>query len=599
MKGFLIFLVCLFLVIPSFGQKMDDDIFYETEDYLKKNDHANDKEFFEKNYTDHIGIKGALFHYNYGKALIASKKYYNAIPHLTKSYIYAEKGSKLQKESLLLKAQVLSSLGLYYEASNLYKIFINTFKKSEYDNEAHLGLARTLVKTGNFSDALSYFDKLGKDPIALFEKANALQMMGKTNEASEAYRTAILLKPEYLLKSEVNLYYYSLNAMERNLIDVAKKNLSIINSLPIKYRAALLLGEISFEENNLDKAMGLFKLALESPEKDVKAKALLNIAKAYLKLNDRNKAEEYLLKLLSLAPYTKFYYEGLLIYSDVLFQNGRIDKALKYLKILIFKKDPIQEAYNFIERIYNFYLEKGQYSEVYELWQKTEMLMLERLKIETLFKIINILKDRNDKKFLSILQYISKKDDNTYSVNAKVMLADYYIKEGDMQRARFYLVSIPRKNLNDEIKRLFVKFNYLNGYYEEAYKSLTELSKIEEGDLIYLSKLIALEKKLPRKIAFLEKALKDVGEDAAIFELLGDIYKETKDKKKMVFYYERALQKKPDDNWIKYKLSKISEEPQKKEFLADLAQSNNTIFKNLAKMNQKEEEILEKLKRRE
>lgn len=595
----LVILLCLFMPISAFGGEETKSSFSQIEEYIKKGNYIEAKRNLEKISIEDIGNKGALYHYLSAKILIGLKKEYDAISHLTKVYLYSEKDSKLKEESLLLKAKTLDSIGFSYEASVYYKQFISLYKNSDYYVNAIFNLARQLNKDGNYNQALYYLNQIKEDPIVLFEKAKVLQKMGKIKEAMESYRLAVLANPENLLKSEENLYYYSLNALDRNLFNLAKKNLLIINTLPLKYQAAVVLGEIFLKENNHDKAMGYFKLALESIDKDIKSRALLNRAKLYLKLNDTENAEKDLKSIITTFFYTKEYYESILLYSGILLQRGSVDDAIKYLKMLIFKNKPLPEAYSFIERAINIYLNKRQTNELYELWKKINMLMLDRLPTETLFYISKILRDKNDLEYINILKFLAKNRTGRYSIEAKTILTDFYINSGHIQIAQDYLTSIPSKEINDEIKRLHIKLNYINRNYENAYKVLKSLTKISKSDIVYLSKLIRQEKKAKQKIKFLERLLKDIGEDEIVFELLGECYEEIGEKKNLVYYYQKALDKKPDNDWLKYKLSRFLDDAEKSELLSNMATSNTKVYSELAKMYLKEIEINKKLKRGE
>ncbi len=595
----LVISLCLFLPISAFGSEETKSSFSHIEEYIKNGNYIEAKQNLEKISVEDIGNTGALYHYLSAKILIGLRKEYDAISHLTKVYLYSEKDSKLKEESLFLKAKTLDSIGFSYEASVYYKQFISLYKNSKYYGDAIFNLARLLNKDGNYNQALYYLNQIKEDPIVLFEQAKVLQKMGKVKEATESYRLAVLANPEYLLKSEENLYYYSLNALNRNLFNLAKNNLSIINTLPLKYQAAVILGEIFLKENNHDKAMGYFKLALESIDKDIKSRALLNRSKLYLKLNDTENAEKDLKSIITTFSYTKEYYESILLYSGILLQRGRVEEAIKYLKMLIFKKNPLPEAYSFIESAINIYINKRQTNELYELWKKINMIMLDRLPTEPLFYISKILKDKNDLEYINILKFLAKNRAGNYSTEAKTILTDFYLNSGRIQTAQDYLTSIPSKEINDEIKRLHIKLSYINRNYENAYKVLKSLTKISKNDIVYVPKLIRQEKKAKLKIKFLERLLKDIGEDEKVFELLGECYEEIGEKKNMVYYYQKALDKKPDNDWLKYKLSMSLDDAEKSELLRNMAKSNTKVYSDLAKMYLKEIEINKKLKRGE
>jgi tetratricopeptide (TPR) repeat protein len=180
----------------------------------------------------------AVYHFIYGEALSAIKQHLEAIEQLRLSYIYAS-NEKLKELSLIKRAEAYVRLGFIYEAKNNYFVFIRDYPSSKYLADAHLGMANSLSDIGYFTEAVEHYRMAGNKPDVMFNMANTLQKLEKTDEAHRAYMNAMLVDKTYPERSPETYYLMGDNLrMAGNLLE-AKKISYNITSMGISRRTAV------------------------------------------------------------------------------------------------------------------------------------------------------------------------------------------------------------------------------------------------------------------------------------------------------------------------------------------------------------------------
>lgn len=191
----------------------------------------------------------------------------------------------------------------FHEAALYCRLCLRACSSPDLAASARLLLAESLCRRGFFAEAAREFARSGKTPEALFGRANALQRMGKTKEATRAYEHALAADPAYPERSEETRCLLGENLAGFDP-ERAGRYLLTVNGEPFRGRAALALGAIALAGGSGDKAAAFFRRALGSGDRQVRRLALFRLAEASEAVGDAREAAARLEELRVQYPHS-------------------------------------------------------------------------------------------------------------------------------------------------------------------------------------------------------------------------------------------------------------------------------------------------------
>lgn len=544
-----------------------------------------------------------LFSYYYvsAKALKKAKKLSDSIDKFRMAYIYA--ASEEEKESALFqRADTYYELGFYNEAIVAFKIFLKNFGKTINSEKAELRLAESLLKIGNFREALQHCEMAGSSSTAMYCRANALQGTGKIQEANDIYMSMISKDRAYLTTSHETMYMVGENLRLMGRLSDAKIYLNSVRELPHKHMANISLGKIALDEGDIERAIKLFNSALQSRDRELRRKAILYLADAYMRAGKQDEAISNLKDIRNNYPYGRDYDSAILMLSRLYRSSGKTEEAISVLKELVFRRSPNIEAINEFERIAIDTVEKDR-EDILKLWKSIGNWLLDPSRSDSLIRISNGLRPTG-KPFIDISKWLLKYGTEEAKLKSRIALADFYADIGDASSAREYLNSIENQGIskNDEALRVKAKVNFLNGDYQRAADAILSIKGIKESDINLLSEVISTVKYNRRAVEFYENAVNRLNAPVKAYIRLADILYDTGRKADAMKYYTSIISMKQTEIseeemiWVNYRLSILSKGKDSDEAMGR-ATRGNSIVSRFAKVGLKEANIKEKLER--
>jgi tetratricopeptide (TPR) repeat protein len=533
----------------------------------------------------------ASHHFIFGKANESLKNYMDAVKHFRLAYIYSVK-SKLKELALFKRAEMHLNLRLFYEARADYIVFIRDFPSSEYIEEAHLKLAKTLKALGLLNEAVGHFEKAGHVPQALFGRANALQRLEKVEEAHEAYGNALIADKTYPEKSPETYFLIGENMRMLGETEGAKKHLSITRYGPFKDEAIISLGLIALEESNTEAAAEKFKMASESKDKKIKVQALFNLSKVFFKEGKLKESIAVLEEIRHDHINSSMYKDTLLELSRLYKKDGRMNDSVSLLKELVYGKEPPAGTFDEIKKTLLEASEKtgdknSEDIEFAELWNEVGQWMFDKSREDFLLGIARKLRYEGES-FLKVSSWLVENASDKTRSEAALNLARYHIGAGNIDISRKYLeVAMNSKELKDDVLKIEAKIHRFKGEQKSAFNRLLQVKKFEKDDFKLLGNLVSdLKKSEPAEVAgavdFYEKKLNEYGGDAEDYIRLADSMFENNKKSEALKYYKIAYEKKPEDEWTLYRLGRDAGKEESEEMFSRL-QKGNTLLSGLAK----------------
>ncbi len=555
----------------------------------------------------------SAYHYLLGEANSRLKKYFSAIEQFRLAYIYAPDGL-LKELALLNRADMYRKLKFFYEARAGYLVFISEFPASGFIQRAHLGLAVSLSKIELFSEAVKHYKKAGLMPEALFGMANALQMLGKVKEAKDAYGRAMLVAKTYPLTSPET--YYLIGENLRMLGETAKsrKHLSSIDFGPYKDDAEISLGLIAMKESKTDEAIRKFKMAAGSLDERKKVRALFNLALAYIGKGEYEKAISSLENIRRNHVDSAMYKDTILLLARLYRIEGRFLEAVSLLKELVYGKKPPAETFGELEELM---LETSSVSgqegadevDFAALWNEIGQWLIDETREDFLLTIAARLRGES-KPFLSLSSWLVENASPKGRARAAIDISDYYIRMGNIDMSRQYInvanlsnaLSLAEdfRRTKDDILRIEAKISYAEQDYAAAFRKIGKIRAFRKADLDQLGAIISFmdeadSKALKGVIVLYEKKINESEWDADYYIKLADILYANNEKSRSLKYYRMAFRKKPNDEWIVYRLGQGTRMPESRVMFSRLEQGD-TLLSRLAKTKLLEMDILNKVK---
>lgn len=523
----------------------------------------------------------SLYHYAYAKAYELSKRQYESIAHFRMAYLYS-KDDEMKERSLLERAEAYAKIGFHSEATLVLRIFLKKFPHSPYETRAFLGLADSLYRLGLFTEAEEAYEKAGNSTRASYGKANALHSMGKIKDAHEIYLTMLERDRGYVESSQETLYNVGENLRLMGEISAARIYFNSTTASPLKYRAFRSLGLIEFEEGHLDTAKKFFYSAIQSPEKQLRRQALLNLTDTYMKQGRQEDAKSILLEIRRKYPYGKEYEEALLLLSQLYKKEGNFKESTSLLKELVFRHPPNQKALDEFESLILEAEEKGE-EEFLKLWQNVGHWLLQPSRSQSLLKIAKGLK-HSGKPYLETCTWLSQYGSNDVKSESILLLADFYADLGDPVRAMKYLQIKGLTGKNDDVLRITAKIHRANSEYQKAARLLLDIKELNQGDLVFLADLLESVQNDHKIMEFFKRALNRLSAPPWAYLKLADVLYKMGRKADALQYYQTVVslyQKGPeiktqDLQWALYRISELSPSADTKNTLESIRKKNDT-----------------------
>lgn len=549
----------------------------------------------------------AAYHFIYGEAFDAAKEYFEAIEHLRLAYIYASHET-LKELALLRRAEVYTKLGFFYEAKSNYSVFINHYPSSKYIARAHLGLADSLSETGSFDEAVEHYEKAGRHPEVLFNVANALQKLERTEDAGKAYVNAMLADSTYPERSQETCFLYAENLRMSGKLNDAKKLLSTIESGRFRDKARISLGLIASDSSDLDGAAAYFQSVIFSTDMKVRVNALFNLSLVHLKAGKLKESILAIEEIRKNYPNSSMYDDALLVLSKLYRQEGKIKESVALLKELVYGKQPPKEAFTELEEILIEASEKkgigkGEEVRFTDLWRDVGQWLLDETRGDFLLKVSVKLRPEGEP-FVQLCSWLAENASGKVRINAAIDLADYYADLHDTRMAEKYMTIVKEtsrelkvKESGDVMLRVEARIGHAGKNDEQALKNLMAVKDFDGRDFKLLGDIINELKgsgtDIQQAAAYYEKMINRVGGEADDYLRLGDILYE-QNKKNALVYYRTAYERDPENEWAIYRIGLIVDMPETNEMFSKL-QNSDSLMSRVARNKLMEINLLNKM----
>lgn len=545
----------------------------------------------------------ASYHFTYAKAYAQISRINDAMEHLRLAFIYSQE--KSDKELILFERATTYANNKYYDEAVLcFRIFLKQFPESNLREEAHLGLAESLYYIGRFNDAFTFFQKSGNSFRALYGKADTLQAMGRTKEAHEQYLDLINNDKGYA-KSQLNSYNIGENFRLMNKFSFAKIYFALVKDYPLKYKAELSSGLIAAAEGLMDAAFRHFELAMQSPERIIKRKALLYLSEVLMKTNKTQEAKARLIEIRNKYPYGKDYDKALLRLAGIYKNEGSFHDSASVLRELVFRKNPDKAALDEFEILLLIAKNKGN-QDFIDLWKTVGQWLLEPSRSEFIAKIARDLKPAG-KPYLEVCKWLSKHGSGEAKIQGSLLLAEFYAEMGDIATSSKYIQNIKTANQGDDINRINARVFHLKGEHDKALSVLSQIKNPNAEDVtlfINVSSEMSPTLKNHQNLAtFLENTLKKI-DDKPKFNLdLADVFYQIGKWQDALRHYKEAISINEkskslsikDADWCLYRISILSDKNESVEALKRLQKGKDSVNR-FTNAKSKENSLNERLK---
>jgi tetratricopeptide (TPR) repeat protein len=544
------------------------------------------------------------YHYAYAKAYSQIGKISESMEHFRLAYLYSTE--EREKEQILFeRAETYLTNRYYNEAAVCFRIFIKQYQGSKLQEQAFLGLAESLYNINRLNDAFGFFQKGGNSFRALYGKADTLHTMGRVNEAHEIYLHLVNRDRGYE-KSQLTLYNIGENFRLMNKFSFAKIYLALVKELPLKYKADLSSGLIAFAEGQMDSAMKYFEVAVQSPDRSIKQKALLHMSEIFMKSGKQKEAKARLLEIRNRYPYGKDYDEAVLRLSGILKSEGNLSDAVSILRELVFRKTPDKKALNEFESLLLEARNRNN-DEFMKLWKTVGQWMLEPSRSEFIVTIVRDLKPAG-KPYLDVCKWLAKYGSGDAKMYGNLLLAEFYAEMGDMTASSKYFQNVKIAGRSDYLKRIHGRLFYLRGEMEKALSEIGQINELKEEDLslfIDISAQMSPSIKNHQNLAnFLENAIKKFDDKAKFSIHLADTLYQLGKGQDALKYYKAAISVHEkhkgltgkDLDWCLYRISTLSGRQEAEEAFKSLQKGDDKVNR-FAGTKLRENSIDERIKR--
>jgi TolA-binding protein len=359
--------------------------------------------------------------------------------------------SRYLLDALLGKAETLYSRNSFEETVALYREIIDKFSnlKDFKDNETkiHYGLAWSLLKIGQFQEALKEFEKISKQSNDEIVKISALCQMGDTYQETKAFDKAIeiyntLLKdyPDSLysdyVQFQVAVSLYKQERLEAAILAFR----SLLDNFPktkLRAKVQYYLGLIYFQQANYQGAVDLLNsFVKESKDFNLKGDSLYLLASSYYNLGQYKQAlvtferifKENVKKNEKLSQAAEYEI------ANCLYQLGKENDALSRFYAFLRKHPKSNTCGDILYWIGEYYMAKDNLEVARRYFRR---LISEYPKHElcssALYNIaVSYLESERFKAALKAFSEVRSSNNDELSFNAGLSMADIYISRGEI-----------------------------------------------------------------------------------------------------------------------------------------------------------------------
>ncbi|MBI4766016.1 MAG: tetratricopeptide repeat protein [Deltaproteobacteria bacterium] len=532
------------------------------------------------------------YHFVYGRVLEKMNKTGEALEHYRSAYFHAP-SEELKALAFLERAEAYFRIHNYYEAKTVFNLFLKKYGQSNQVTRAHLGLAQSLARIGNFSEALLYFEKAGEGPVALLGKADVLHRLGRFEEAHLQYLKGIAGDKHYFLNSPEHLFYYGENLFQMgNDQDALQYLTSNMADPSFKKKANLVLGRLALKTRKFEEASKLFSSALTAPDTLTRQEALFYLAETQASAGHKTQARQGYQEYWAKYPAGKDYEEALIKLGKLDLEEGRLEQSDRWIKELscrsALKEKTLKELEWFLLKL----KEKAPLRMV-SLWNFIGPKLLNISREPFLLLMTAALKGQV-KPYLELQQWLAKNGSEPVKIQSSVALVQYQVDTGNLGGAKERIRTLRTlKVAGDEILRLEARISHAQMDYATACERLLSLKKMEAGDLSLFQDTLLSARNVKAALGVFEKNLLRLGGNSSAYIKLADIYHEKGKKKEALHYYQKALENDPLNEWALYRAGHLMTGEEGRNLLSRI-KSENSLLGKIAKAGLKEIEIQKK-----
>jgi tetratricopeptide (TPR) repeat protein len=500
-----------------------------------------------------IGALGP-YHYVYGRAHDASRNRLEASSHYRRASLYATDPG-LKETSLFLAIEAESGMGYHFEAKSDCLIFLKKFPDSALSGKIRILLARSFVGIGRSREAVRQFDQAGRSAEALYGKANVLQRMGMTSDASRAYAAAAAVDARYPDASEETRCWLGENLRLSGDSVGAKELLRTVSGEEHKGHAALGLGEIAAAESRTDEAIRLFGSVVSSKDRKLGRIALLRLSDALAAAGKSREASERLEEIVVKYPFTPEYDEACLRISRARASAGDPAAALSLLSKLVLRPSTVRpHALDGIEGILLAERGKGA-GRLAALWNAGGRWLMDASREKSLVAIAEEIRGTGAP-YLEIVRWLARYGSASVRPKYLALLARHYAEAGDAAGSRECLAGLKAMNApGDDVARAEAYLKFAEKDYRGAAGTLLTLRTFEEGDIAMLGDTLPHAGDPGKAAAVIEAEASRSGVSARVLGRLADALYDGGRKAESVKYYRMAAEKDPSNEWACYRLA--------------------------------------------
>lgn len=438
-------------------------------------------------------------------ALKREGRRFDSLTYLRLASIYAD-SDETKARALFERGQAYYALMLYYEAATCFRIFLRKFPNAEGREAAHLALADALFRAGLLREAVDEYERAGTSAPALFGKANALQSIGRSEEARAVYVTALALDKDYLSGAQDTACLAAENARVVGRRDDAKALLDVVKDQPFNHRRDVILGRIAAEEGDHAAALAHCGAAKASPERETRRRALLCLGDAAARLGREQEGEAHLRELRREYACGKERDAGLLMLAKLHRSRGEVAEALPMLRELTFRPSPYRDALQEIEQLL-LDAQGRDPSTTAELWKSVGRALLDRSRSPVLLQIAEMLRPAG-RPFVELCRWIMNHGTDDAQTRCGLSLSDYYLAMRDPASAMSCLRNTKISGAGDDGLRLRARYDFLEGQQDGAVASLQRIRDLSKEDLSLLSMIAGGTEPKADVLALFHRAMK-------------------------------------------------------------------------------------------
>ncbi|MCL1926682.1 MAG: tetratricopeptide repeat protein [Syntrophorhabdaceae bacterium] len=492
------------------------------------------------------------YYYVFGHAQDAAGDLTKAASSYRFASLYATE-AVLQETALLLAAETELNAGYRFEAKNICEIFLKRFPNSDMTDKVRILLGRSLAGIGRYRDAIRQFEMAGDAPRALFGKANTLQRMGMTSEATRAYSEAMAKNAEFPEHDDETRLWMGENLRLSGMSARAKNLLSKVKDPENLDYAVFGLAEIAAKVSKNDSVILRFEKLASSKNRKLGRIAALRAAELEASTGKLDEAAQRLEELIAKYPFTAEYDHAMLLLARIRVVTGDDAGAVSLLLRLVARQSSVRaKALDEMEHTLLAARAKGP-EYVASIWDACGHWLMDPSRESSLVVIADELRGYASCEKLE--QWLSRYGSNPVRTKYLERQVEHFAAAGDADGIRSSLQRL--RNLNasgDILKRAEGSLKLAEKDYVGAEQALLSLERMDVKDIEMLGEILPSLKDPAKTIAALEEAVSSAGVSHKVLLRLADTHFEAGRKDKAIEYYRMAADEEPEDEWSCYRL---------------------------------------------